>query len=437
MNMRRDFLQHPRVLALCVLSLFAAPPLRAENLLDIYAQARAADPQLALADAQRGIQQEAAAQTRAGLLPQWSISASQSNASSTGVGSNQVTSNVSQVLVDLGLFQRLQAANTLTTAQEENVRAAEQDLCARVAIAYFGALSAQAALTTAQANEDAFAQQVDQAEKRYASGLSAQIDVEQARTYHALSRGTTVQAQTTLRDAREALAQITGRPPGSLQPLVPQLQAAPPAPQDADTWVAQALQNNPGIAVQQLQLQASHQSISAARAGHLPTLGLSLDSQRLTGDGYVAADTGRFNNTLALRLTVPLFAGGATGAQTRQAMWQRDAAQQNLDLVRRAVVRETQAQYQAVLSGVALMESTGAAVAAADRALAATRAGQALGTRGMTDLLLAIQSQAAAQSALAQARHRYVLATLLLRQAAGGLDEAALANVNQLLQGNS
>jgi len=99
------------------------------------------------------------------------------------------------------------------------------------------------------------------------------------------------------------------------------------------------------------------------------------------------------------------------------------------------VARETQAQYQAVLAGVALLDSSGAAVQAADRALAATRAGQALGTRGMTDLLLAIQTQAAAQNAWAQARHRYVLATLLLQQAAGTLGEAALATVNQLLQG--
>ncbi len=350
--------------------------------------------------------------------------------------SNQVVSNATQVLVDLSLFQRMQAANRLTSAQEANLRAAEQDLCARVASAYFGVLSAQAALSTAQANEDAFAQQVEQAEKRYASGLSAMIDVEQARTYHALSRGTTVQALAGLRDARQALTQITGRPVGTLQTLTQRLQAAAPAPQDASVWVTQALQGNPAFQAQQLQVDASERSVGAARAAHLPTLGLALESQRLGGEGYAGVDTGRFNNTLGVRLTIPLFAGGATRAQTQQAVWQREAARLNLELTRRAVVRETQAQYQAVLSGLALIESTGAAVAAADRALAATRAGQALGTRGMTDLLLAIQSQAAAQSALALARHRYVLATLLLQQASGTLNETALANVNQLLQGN-
>lgn len=409
---------------------------QAQNLLQVYAQARAADPVLALADAQRGVQRELAVQARAGLLPQWSLNASGSTASSNGLRSSEVNSNLSQVLVDLAQLQRAQAASTLASAQEASLRSAEQALCARVATAYFGVLSAQAALGTAQANEEAFAQQVNQAQKRYDSGLSAMIDVEQARAYHALARGATVQARESLHDAGEALAEITGQTPDTLHPLAAQLQALPPTPQDPGAWVTQALQTNPTVQAYQLQLGASEQSIGAARATHLPTLGLTLDSQRLSGDGVANVDAGRFNNTLALRLNLPLFAGGATQSQTRQALYQRDAAQQTLEVAKRAVVRETQAQYQAVLASAALMDSSGIAVEAANRALAATRAGQALGTRSMTDLLLGIQTQASAQSAWAQARHRYVLATLLLQQAAGTLGEAALASVNQLLQGN-
>ncbi len=421
----------------CLLAALCLPgAVQAQSLLEVYAQARASDPTLALVDAQRGVQHEVAAQTRANLLPQWSLNASSSKLSSTGQQGNQVSSNLSQVLIDIGQLRQVQVANTLASAQDVTVRAAEQALCARVATAYFGVLSAQAALQTAQANEDAFAQQVDQAQKRYDAGLSAMIDVEQARTYLALARGTTVQAAEALQDARQALAQITGLVPGDLLPLATQLTAAPLAPQDPQAWVAQALQNNPSLLAQQLQLDASEQGIGAARAGHLPTLGLSLDSQRLGGDTDPTVDTGRFNNALTLRLTVPLFAGGATQAQTRQALHLRDVAFQTLEAAKRSVARETQAQYRAVLSSAALMQTGEAAVLAADKALAATRAGQALGTRTMTDLLLAIQTQAAAQNALAQARHRYVLSMLLLQQAVGALDERALTQANHMLQGS-
>jgi outer membrane protein len=51
----------------------------------------------------------------------------------------------------------------------------------------------------------------------------------------------------------------------------------------------------------------------------------------------------------------------------------------------------------------------------------------------MTDLLLAIQTQSAAQNAHDQARHGYVLARLLLLQSAGALGEAELAQANRLL----
>ena len=408
-----------------------------EDLLEIYAQARAADPLLAAADAQRGVQRELATQARAGLLPQWSLSVADSRAQADGARSRVAQSNLSQVLLDLSQLRSHDAAKQLASAEESRLRAAEQALCARVAQAYFGVLSAQAALSTAQANEDAFSQQVAQAQKRYESGLSALIDVEQARAYHELSRGATVQAQQGLDDAREALTQITGRRSAELLPLLAHLPAQPPQPQDAGAWVARALQGNPELAAQALQLAASESRIGAAGAAHLPTLSLALDTERRSGTGVPALEAGRSTSLLALRLNIPLFAGGAIESQKRQAVYQRDIQRDSLESARRAITRETQAQYQAVLAGIALMQSSGAAVAAADRALAATRAGQSLGTRGMTDLLLAIQTQAQAQNAHEQARHRYVLATLLLQQAAGSLSEAELAAVNTLLQPKS
>jgi len=404
----------------------------AEDLLEVVAQARAADPLRAGADAQRGAQREAAAQARAALLPQWQLSAAGTRAQQQGGASRQVDSSLTQVLVDVNRQRTWGAERTLTIAQDARVRAAEQDLAARVARAYFGVLSALATQATAQANEDAFAAQVAQAQQRFDAGLSAQIDVEQGRAYHALARGTTVQARQALADARQALAQITGRMPGPLQALAADLPELPLQPAEPQAWVDRALQSNPALQAQALALEASQQRIEAARAAHWPTLSAGLDTQHRDGAGVPDSERGHSITQVALRLAVPLFTGGAIDSQVRQAAYQRDAAREDVLAVRRALVRETQAQHEAVVSGLALMQSTRAAVAAADRALAATRTGQALGTRSNTDLLLAIQTQAAAQNAHQQARHAYVLAWLLL-QATGGLGEAELATVNRLL----
>jgi outer membrane protein len=212
------------------------------------------------------------------------------------------------------------------------------------------------------------------------------------------------------------------------------LQVLPPEPQQGEAWVQQAQQRNPALQARVLGLNASEQRIGAARAAHLPTVSVGVDTERRSGSAVALPDAGRSNTLLALRLNIPLFAGGATESLKRQAVYQRDIAREGLEAARRALTRETLAQYQAVLSSVAMLQSTRAAVDAASRALASTRAGQPLGTRTMTDLLLAIQNHSAAQSAHQQARHRYVLAQLLLQQAAGALGEAQLAAVNQLLQ---
>ncbi len=411
-----------------------AGPAHAENLLEVYAQARAADPTLAGVAAQRGVQVETAVQARAALLPQWQVSASDARSQFDGSHSRQAQSSLSQAIFDLGHLRSWQAEALQTSAQDASLRAAEQDLCARVAQAYFGVLLAQASLATTQANEAAYAAQVTQSKARFKLGLAAQVDAEQASAYYELARGSTLQARQTLDDARQALAQITGHLPGELKPLAPDLPALPPDPEDPQAWVDRAMQTNPGVRALDLTLAASQRRIDAARAGHWPVLSAGLTTLRAGGPGVDSLQDGRNVTQVSVQLSLPLFSGGAIDSQVRQAQYQRDSAADTLESARRAAVRETRAEYQAVMVELRLMQSTRAAVEAADRALASTRTGQTLGTRSNTDLLLAIQTQTTAQSANDQARHAYVLARLLLLQAAGELNEAGLAAANALLQ---
>ena len=418
------------ILVLALLA--AASAARADDLLQVWAQARAADPVLRQAAALTGAQDASAREARAALLPQWSLQSSEQRETG-GNRWNITTSSISQVLVDLAALREWDASRSLASAQASRLVAAEQAARQRVAEAYFGLLSAQAQLATARANEEAFARQVSEAEARFSSGLSAQVEADQSRAYRELARSGTLAAELAVADAREALAQLTGIDAPTLQPLRKAL-TAQPLPDDAEAWTRRAEAANPGLRALQLDLQASEQRISAARAGHLPTLSLGVDTQRQRGDGVPLSDANRTPTQVALRLTVPLFAGGATAAASDRAGFQRDAAREQLEAGRRAVQREVRAEYLAVSQGATQLKSTQTAVEAAERALEATRTGLTLGTRSTTDLLLAIQTLASAQNAQTQARHRHVLALLALHQAAGSLGDAELAAVNALLE---
>jgi outer membrane protein len=414
------------------LALAAAGPARADDLLQVWAQARAADPVLRQAAALSGAQEASAREARAALLPQWTLQSSEQRESG-GNRWNTTTSSLSQALVDLAALREWDASRSQASAQAARLVAAEQAARQRVAEAYFGLLSAEAQLATARANEDAFDRQVKEAETRFKAGLSAQVEADQSRAYRELARANTLAAEAAVADAREALAQLTGSTAPALQPLRRGL-AAQPLADDAEAWAQRALQANPGLHALQLDVQASEQRISAARAGHLPTLSIGVDTQRQRGDGVPLSDASRTPTQVALRLTVPLFAGGATAAATDRAAFQRDAAREQLEAGRRAVLREVRAEHLAVGQGAAQLQSAQVAVEAAERALEATRTGLTLGTRSTTDLLLAIQTLAAAQNAQTQARHRHVLALLALHQAAGSLGDAELAAVNALLE---
>lgn len=416
-----------------VLALLAATmAARADDLLQVWAQARAADPLLRQAAALAGAQEASSREARAALLPRWSLQRSDQR-DNGGKRSNTTTSSLSQTLVDLAALREWDASRSQASAQAARLAAAEQAAWARVAEAYFGLLSAQAQLATARANEDAFDRQVNEAETRFKAGLSAQVEADQSRAYRELARSSTLAAELALADAREALAQLTGAAAPTLQPLRRDL-AAQPLPDDADAWARRAEAANPGLRALQLDVQASEQRIASARAGHLPTLSLGLDTTRQRGDGVPLSDAGRTPTQLALRLSVPLFSGGATTAAADRAGFQREAAREQLEAGRRAVLREVRAEHLAVGQGAAQLRSAQSAVAAAERALGATRTGLALGTRSTTDLLLAIQTLGAAQNAQAQARHHHVLALLALHQAAGSLGDAELAAVNSLLE---
>jgi outer membrane protein len=423
-----------RLISVLVL-LTVATTARADDLLQVWAQARAADPLLRQAAAYNGAQEAASREARAALLPQWNLQSSEERENGGGGRTRTTTSSLSQPLFDLAALREWDASRSQASAQSARLAAAEQAARARVAEAYFGLLSAQAQLATARANEEAFDRQVKEAETRFKSGLSAQVEADQSRAYRELARGNTLAAEANLADAREALAQLTGAAPATLQPLRRDL-SAQALPDDAEAWAQRALQANPELRALQLDVQASEQRISAARAGHLPTLSVGVDTTQRRGGAVSAFDAGRTPTTVGVRLTVPLFAGGAVAAASDRAGFQRDAAREQLEAGRRAVLRDVRAQHLAVSQGAAQLQSTQVAVQAAERALEATRTGLTLGTRSTTDLLLAIQTLAGAQNAQTQARHRHVLALLALHQAAGSLGDTELATVNALLETN-
>ncbi|TCV92154.1 outer membrane protein [Luteibacter rhizovicinus] len=442
------------------LALAASPMLvHAEDLLDAYRQARANDPVLSQADSTRLSVGENVVQSRALLLPQVSaqLSLNQTQIAgptpSTDAAGNIVTpdtgnsrnrslnATVSQSVLDFSKYANLKAAHSTADAQTATYEAAVQQLSTRVATAYFNVLTNDDALTFAKANEQALARQLEQAQQRFDVGLSAITDVQDAKAQHDSAVASVITAENTLSDAREALTQITGKPADNLKKLREQLPMDAPAPNDAKAWVDQAVQHNPTILASQFSVESAEHSISAARAGHLPTIdataqyGKSSTWNENGGLSSVArASNGRGQTTVGLTLSVPIFSGGATQSRVRQSIYDRDSAQDSLESTRRQVVRNTLNYFRSVVAGISKVEATKAAVESAESARDATQAGFEVGTRTIVDVLIAQQNLTQSLSNYSQARHQFILDKLLLKQNAGSVDIKDLEAINSLLQ---
>jgi len=435
-----------RSLALALAVALSPLAANAADLLQVYEMARNGDPQLASAESNRLYTKEGQVQARAALLPSLNGQASlnRTRTSLEGVsGSTTGTArrygiNGEQTLFNWTQFANLRAQREISKAADFDLESANDDLIVRTATTYFNVLVAIESLSAAQTNEAAAKKQFDYADKRLEVGLAPITDVHEARAQYDQARANTILARNTLADAYQALTELTGQPVQGLRSLPEDFRPELPANRgDVDKLVADAITQNPALKAQELKVNAAESSVSAARGGHYPTLSLggTWGKSANWGDSVGASSSGpdATTNSIGLTLNVPIFAGGATQSYVRQALAQRDMAQDGYEQQKRALDRNTRNAYQAVVAGISEVEARRLAVVSAQSAYDASQVGLEVGTRTVLDVVQNQRTLFQAKLDYAQARYNFLLSRLQLSQAIGGLDVAEVQDVNRLL----
>lgn len=451
-----------RPLTLAILLTGAAGNAGAADLLEAYEQARLSDPVLAASESRSLATGEGVVQNRAQLLPQINGDASWSRTESDSTGSQvsgaivqpaSVTSNEStsrgwsvslrQSIYDHSNYTRLSAAKARSAQSQAEFKAASDALLVRVADAYFNVLTAIETLASSRAEERSVKRQLDQAEKRLEVGLAPITDVHEARARFDTARANAIAAANALDDAREALAEITGTPVDNIRGLAADYKPEDPTALIEQDWVAVAMESNPTLLARELAVTAAEKDVETARAGHLPSLGLTATYS--DGNGYgtndvfaPVANSTNFDNAsdstrVGLVLNVPIFAGGATQSAVRQALHSRDATADALEQERRSVVRQTRNAQRSLGAGSAEVEARRLSVVSAQAAYEASEAGLEVGTRTIVDVLITQQALFQAQREYARSRHAFLVNLLRLKQAGGTISLADLQEVNRVL----
>lgn len=451
-----------RPLCFALLLALASGQAHATDLMQAYQLARESDPQLGAAEANRNAQQEGVVQSRSALLPQVNAEASRTESRSDADGTqffgsvpNSSDTSSSSTNTSLGLslrqsvydhanYTRLGASKARASQADAQLDAANDALALRVAEAYFNALTAIQNLASSRAEETAVKRQLDLAEKRLEVGLAPITDVHEARARYDISRANTITSANALDDAYEALAEIIGRPAEDLRGLSDGYQPKNTETRGSEEWVKTALDTNPTLRSFEQALAAAEKDVATARAGHLPSLSANGSWRDSNTDGdntnnlAPPPNTSPFENgsrgtSIGITLSIPLFSGFATQSRVRQALYQRDAAAEQLEQQKRAITRTTRNAYRSLQAGEAEVEARRLAVVSAKAAYEAGEAGLEVGTRTIVDVLTAQQQLFQAERDYARARHNFLVNQLRLKQAAGTLEAADLEAVNRVL----
>jgi len=455
-----------RCLPLALTLALGVPLAHAEDLMQIYQQARASDPTLAGAEATKLSTDEGVDQARSQLLPQIAAALSFTRthggsnspsfvadpndpsggselvlSSSTTAYTRSLGATLDQSLVDVSKWTALKSSEATAQAGGATYDAAQQQLLVSTAQAYFGVLTALDTLKYADANEKALNRQLEQAQQRFEVGLAAIIDVNDAKAQHDAAVANVISSQNALDQARETVRQLTNKAPGEFKKLREDLPLDHPNPDDPKVWVDLALKQNPSLSSTSLQVEAANQNINTARAGHLPVLNAQVGYSRaptwgdtdFRGGTFHDSSDPKWGSSIGVTLSVPIFSGGFTQSRVRQAIYQRDFAQDQYEFTRRQVEAATRNSFRSVIAGASEVEATKAAVVSAQSSVEATQAGYEVGTRTIVDVLISQQSLLQAQGNYSQARHAFVIDGLLLKQAAGVVEVKDLELINALL----
>lgn len=419
---------------------------QAENLLQVYQQARLGNPELRKSAADRDAAFEKINEARSPLLPQLGLGADYTYSNgfrdNNGVNSNATSASLqlTQTLFDMSKWRALSLQEKSAGIQDVTYQTDQQTLILNTATAYFNVLSAIDSLSYTEAQKQAIYRQLDQTTQRFNVGLVAITDVQNARSQYDSVLANEVTARNNLDNALESLRQVTGNYYPELASLnVDNFKTD--KPQAVNALLKEAENRNLALLQARLSQDLAREQIRQAQDGHLPTVGLTAStgvsdttySGSKTNNSAQYDDSNLGQNKIGLNFSLPLYQGGMVNSQVKQAQYNFVGASEQLESAHRNVVQTVRSSFNNVNASISSINAYKQAVVSAQSSLDAMEAGYSVGTRTIVDVLDATTTLYNAKQQLSSARYNYLINQLNIKSALGTLNEQDLQMLNSAL----
>lgn len=306
----------------------------------------------------------------------------------------------------------IRAASASVGAARADMASTRMELLEGVTAAYLGVLATRAVLDAAQRQVRALQAERDRAQRHFEEGTAPRVAILRAEA--ALQDARAEVAGTTARVdlAERNLARLTGLPLDAVRErTLTDVTLGP-------SGVESARATDPRVLRARRVVDAAGARVAAERAGWLPGLdatGGLLDFGTLDGGHVTEWQAG-------LKLSWPVFTGGARGAAVRRAEAEHTAAREALRLAEMESARATDEARSALLASTARAEALEASVAQWTEVARIEVLSLEEGAGVQRDYLRAEAGLFRARAAHARARYDAVQARVALARAGGFLD---------------
>jgi len=339
----RRWLAAASVIALCA----GVTNLRAETLEGALSKAYSLNPTLNAQRATTRATDETVAQAKAQGRPNVAVTASvaptQIDGKSITLGdrgrysqffvNRGAAATINQNLFDSGkTVNATRAAESQVLGARETLRNTEQNVLLNGATAYMNVLRDTAILNLRRNNVEVLQEQLRQTQDRFRVGEVTRTDVAQAQAALASAQSDEILAVSNLKTSLAVYRQQIGDEPK-------QLAAAKSVeyllPKSRELALQVAMVEHPSIIAAQHGVDAQQLQVKVAESSLFPTLGLQgsvQDTYAASGDGTIG-----YSASILAKLTVPIYDGGQSYSQIRQAKETLGQTQINVDIQRDTV----------------------------------------------------------------------------------------------------
>lgn len=412
------------------------------DLLYLYHESRLEDPKVLAAYAQAEAGKDRQRESLGRMLPQVTADAAlnrivrDSTLSREAYSTERYSLSLSQHLYNKEVWENYQKFKELAAQKGFESEDAQSEATIELSKRYFLALAADDDLDLAMAERRATQKNLDRINALYKKQMAMVTDVLELQARVDRLAAMEVEARNQVRLTREALSEIVGRPiTERLSRIRDDVDPAVPG-ESMVSWIEQAVQENHSLNAKQKAFDASNAALREGKGGHYPSLNLNLSAQR-SNTGYENSTSVRADSYVAtLGIRVPIYSGGSTSARVRALHNEQLVAEQDLEAIKRRVVKETTNAYLSAQSSIEKIRALRKAMRSAEQSSIAAQKGFQFGVVNAVDVLESVQKEYETRRDLLKAQYDFISNILALNRWAGELSENSIKSVNSWLVSN-